>query len=105
MGKITPGRRSSAGVGAGVSLEQVLAIDLGIALRGREAGMAEEFLDGAEIGAGAQQMRGEGMAQRMRRRRLGQAECCPGACDPELDDAGRKFLAAEADEKGVAGAG
>ena len=36
--------------------------------------MAEQFLDGAQIGAGAQQMRGEGMAQRMRRRRVGQAE-------------------------------
>ena len=40
-------------MGAGVSLEQVLAIDLGIALRGRKTGMGEQFLDGAEIRAGA----------------------------------------------------
>src|SRR5262245_4744153 len=92
--KITPGKRSSAGVGAGVGLEQMLAIDLGIALRGREAGMAQQLLDGAEIGAGAQQMRGEGMPERMRRRRIGQAESDAGACDPELDDARRKLASA-----------
>ena len=61
-------------MGAVVGLEQMRAVDLGIALRGRQAGVAEQFLDGAQIGAGAKQMRGEGMAERMRRRRVGQAE-------------------------------
>ena len=79
--------RSGAGVGAVVGLEQMRAVDLGIALRGREAGVAEQLLDGAQIGAGAEEMRGEGMAQRMRRRRLGQAERGARARDPELDDA------------------
>lgn len=35
-----------------VSLEQMGAVDLGVTLRGRETRMPEQFLDGAEIGAG-----------------------------------------------------
>ena len=42
-----------------ILLEQMRAIDLGIDLRGRKTGMAEQFLDGAKIGAIAQEMRGE----------------------------------------------
>jgi hypothetical protein len=74
-------------MGSGVGLEQMLAVDLGIALGGREARMAEQLLDGAEIGAGAEQMRGEGVPQRMRRRRLGQPKCAARTRDDELDDA------------------
>ena len=79
-------RRPGAGVGALVGLEQMRAVDLGIDLRGRQAGVAEQLLDGAQIRAGAEQMRGEGMAQRMRRRRLGQAERAAHRAI-ELDDA------------------
>ena len=48
----------------------MLAVDLGIALCGREAGVAQQLLDGAEIRASTEQMRSEGMPERMGRRRL-----------------------------------
>ena len=38
----------------------------GVDLRGADAGMAEHFLDGAQIRAPPEQMRGEGRAQEMR---------------------------------------
>ena len=63
--------------------------------------MAEQLLDGAQIGAGAKQMRGEGVAQRMRRRRLGQAERGARARNLELDDAGAELLPASADEQRI----
>ena len=37
--------------------------DMGIDLRRRDVGMAEELLHGAEIGAAFQQMAGEGMTE------------------------------------------
>jgi len=80
-------------MGALIDLEQMGAVDLGIALSGRKACVPEQFLDGAEIGAGPKQMRGEGMTQRMRRRRHGQAERGAGAGDPELDQPRRELLA------------
>ena len=81
--------RLGPGVGAGVGLEQKLAVDLGIALRGREAGVAEQLLDRAQISAGAEEMGGEGVAERMRRRRVGQPKRAARPRDEELDDAGR----------------
>ena len=51
--------------------DEVAAVDFGVDLGGRQAGVAEKFLDDAEIGAIAQKMGGEGMAERMRCRRLG----------------------------------
>ena len=54
-----------------VNVEQALRIDAGIDLSRRQAGMPKQFLDGAEIAAAAEQVRGEGMAQRMRRGGIG----------------------------------
>src|SRR5690348_14215712 len=50
-----------------IGAEQGRGVDLRIALGGAERGVPEEFLDGAQVGAGAQQVRGERVAQRMRR--------------------------------------
>ena len=61
-------------MGLGVDGHQAVAVDLGIDLRGREAGVAEQLLDLAQIGARRQEVGGEGMAQRVRRRRLRQTE-------------------------------
>ena len=66
--------------------------------------MPEQLLDRAQIRAGAEQMRGEGVPERMRRRRLGQAEHGAGAGDPELDDARGELLAARANEQRIVGA-
>ena len=52
--------------------------------------MTEQQLDGAEIGAGLQQMNGEGVAQGMRRDRFADAALLPhlpaGAIDGEWRD-------------------
>lgn len=41
--------------------------DVRVNLRGRDVGVTEHFLNGAQIGAVLQQMRGETMTQRVRR--------------------------------------
>ena len=61
---------SGGGAGLGSSLhedgvEQVAAVDLGIDLGGRQAGVAEQLLDGAQVAAGAEQVGGETVAQGM----------------------------------------
>jgi hypothetical protein len=54
-------------VGAIINCHQVIDIDLGIALRGPQAGVAEELLDGTQVSAFAQQMGGKAVAQSMGR--------------------------------------
>ena len=61
-------------MGGAVGVEQALGIDGGVDLRGRERGVAEEFLDGAEVGAPAKEVGGEAVAQGVRRGRGRQAE-------------------------------
>ena len=61
-------------MGGAVDLEEPGEVDLGVALGRRERGVAEQLLDGAQVGARGQQVRGEGMAQRVRRRGLGQQQ-------------------------------
>ena len=46
---------------------QPLLDDMGVDLRGRDVGMAEQLLHGAKIRAALQQMAGEGVAEHMRR--------------------------------------
>ena len=48
-------------MGGVIDRQQLRGIDLGITLGGRELGMAEQFLDCAEITATGQQMGGEGV--------------------------------------------
>jgi len=64
-------------MGAPINREQSLGIDRGVNLRGRQGGVAEQFLDRAQIAAARQEMSGERMAQRVRRRAVGQSECAP----------------------------
>ena len=54
---------SGAGMGVAVDVEQMGGVDLRIDLRGRQAGVAEQFLQAAQIRAATQQMRGEAVAQ------------------------------------------
>ena len=61
-------------MGGAIDRIQALGVDVGIALRRRQAGMPQQLLDGPQIAAGAQQMGGEGVAKRVRRHALGQAE-------------------------------
>ena len=49
-------------MGVFVDLEQMCAVDLGIALGRRQTRMAEQFLDGTQIRTRTEKMRGEGMS-------------------------------------------
>lgn len=62
--------------------------------------MAEQLLDRAQITATREQVRGERMAQRMRRRRVRQTEGAAQLLHAALDDAGLQFSAARATEEG-----
>ena len=85
-------------------------IDAGIDLRLRQAGMAQQLLNGAQIAPRPQKVGCKGVAQRVRRRRVGQAERPAkashvplqdgrlqrtAACTPEQGRAGRKIVGAE----------
>ena len=82
-----------------IDLEKPRGVDLGVHLRGRERGVAQKLLDGAQFAAAREQVRGEGVAQRVRRRGLGQAERAAQLRDRQLDDARRQRAAPRADEQ------
>src|SRR5262249_55583591 len=54
-------------VRAVIGLHQTAQVDVRVALGGGEARVPEQLLDGAQIGARAEEVRREGMAQRVRR--------------------------------------
>src|SRR5688500_6398530 len=54
-----------------VDLAQPLHVDVGVDLRGRDSGVAEHLLYGAQVRAPAEQVGREGMAWGMRRNPLG----------------------------------
>ena len=55
-------------MGGFVNRFQMGGVYIGVALRGRQAGMAEELLDRAQITPSGQQVGGKGMTERVRRR-------------------------------------
>src|SRR5258708_36714759 len=57
-----------------VNGEEALGVDGGVALGGGEARVAQELLDAAEIAAAREQVSCEAVAERVRRRGLGQAQ-------------------------------
>jgi len=48
-----------------VRIQELMKVKMGVFLRGRQAFMAEEFLDGPEVGAPPEEVGGERMAQGM----------------------------------------
>ena len=54
--------------------EQALGLDAGVALRRRQAGVPEQFLDRPQVAAAAEQVRREAVPQGMRRRSLRQPQ-------------------------------
>src|ERR1700726_4165491 len=86
LGRISPAARMRGAVG----FEKPCAIHGGINLGCRERGVAQKLLDCAQIAAALQKMRGEGMAQRVRRRGIGKPQRAAQARDRELDDAWAK---------------
>ena len=77
----------------------VLDRELGIALRGREALVAEEFLDGAQVGSFFEHVGAEGVAKRVRmhfgRKSFGDRD----ALDDAAHAAGREAASALVDEQ------
>ncbi len=100
-------RPSARGLGTGmgglVHAHQLGGVDLGVDLRRRQAGMPEQLLDGAQVPSPAEEMGREGVAERVGRGAVGQAEGAAQALHGELDDAGREGAAPHADEERVVG--
>src|ERR1700675_3004006 len=88
-----------ARVGGAIGADQALGVDLGIDLRRCQRSVAEQFLDRADVAAAGEQVRGEGMPQRVRRRGLRQAERAAQPRHGELDDARRQRTALGADKQ------
>src|SRR5438046_9247801 len=66
-------RRSGPRVRAVIGVHQPAEVDVRVALRGGEARVAEELLDGTQIGARAEEVGREGGPERARRRLGGRA--------------------------------
>src|SRR5437773_9088172 len=66
--RIVVPRISGTGMRPVIGLHQTAEVDVGVALRRGEARVAEQLLDRAQVGAGAEEMSREGVAQRVRRR-------------------------------------
>src|SRR5215510_7116759 len=49
-----------------IDLHQTVQIDVGVFLRGRETRVTQQFLDSTQVRPGVKEMRGKGMAQRVR---------------------------------------
>src|SRR3954469_11578754 len=76
-------------MGAAIDFEQTIGVNSGVDLRRGERGVAEQFLDGAEIAAAPEQMGGERMPKRVGRRRIRQAERTAQPFHDQLHDARR----------------
>ena len=85
------------------SVHEPGGVDLGVELGRRERGVAEQFLDPAQVAAAGEEMGREGVAQRMRGGAVGQPERAAQFLDRKLDDAGRERPAAGPDEQGPLG--
>src|SRR5450631_3619437 len=81
-GNVLPPARMRGAIG----LKQSRAIDGRVDLCRRQRGVPEQFLDGAQIAAAPQQMRREGVPQRMRRRAIWKPERATQPLDRELND-------------------
>jgi hypothetical protein len=88
-------------MGRRMHLAQAAGINTGVDLCGRERSVAEQGLDRAEICPGSEEMRGKGMAQGMRGRRVRQAEQATQTLDQALDQARVECAAFRAPEQGL----
>jgi len=82
-------------VGGAADAEAALVEDVGVDHRGREFPVAEQFLDGADVVAGFEQVGGEAVAQCVAGGRLGDAGGTDGAADGALDAALVQVVAAD----------
>src|SRR3546814_12357676 len=90
-------------MGLAVGRNEARRIDLGVALRRRQRGVTEQFLDRAQVAAIGQKMRGEAVAQRMWGRRVRQAEPAAHPAHLALYHAGVEWAAPCAAEQRFVG--
>ena len=88
-------------MGLGIGGQQAGGVDLGVFLGGGQAGVAQQLLDGAQVGPGPQQVGGEAVAQGVGRGRGGQAEAAAQALDRGLNLTGTERAAASGAEQGL----
>src|SRR5262245_7596005 len=65
--------RSGSRVRAVIGIHQPAEVDMRVALRGGEARVSEQLLDGAQVGAAAEEVGRKRVAERVRRRLLRRA--------------------------------
>src|SRR5262245_2357526 len=94
---------SSSRVRAVIGVHQAAQVDVRVALRRRQARVAEQLLDGAQVGAGPEQVRGEGVAERVRRRARRRAGGGDVARHQPVDAAWREAPAGAIAEHSAAG--
>ena len=87
-----------------VDVEQLRGVDVGVPLRRGQLNVPEQLLDRAQIGAALQQVRGEGMPERVRADAEARAAGRDVACDEALHAAPREPCAARGDEQRIAAA-
>src|SRR5215212_118921 len=90
---------AGAGVGAEVDLLQPVAREVGVHLRGRDVGVAEHLLHGAEVAAAGQKVGGEAVAQRVRAHPAGEAGVAGVALDDLVEALAGQRTTAEVDEE------
>jgi hypothetical protein len=88
------------GVSLVIDLGQVLKIQVGVDLGGADVGVTQEFLDGAQVAGGFQQVAGEGVAQQVGVQVAAGALCRRPVLEALLDGAGVDAAPALADEEG-----
>src|SRR5687768_9625799 len=86
-------------VGLAIHVDQLRRIDVRIPLGGADARVAEQLLDGAQVGAALQEMRRERMTQRMRADAALSGELRHVFAQQTIDTAPREPRAAEIDEQ------
>ncbi len=81
-----------------VDLQQLRRVHVGVALRRAQSRVPEQLLDGAQVGASLQQVRGKRVAQRVRADAEPRAACSDVAADQTIDAARAQPGAAEVHE-------
>src|SRR5262249_41943514 len=94
---------SSSRVRAVIGVHQTAQVDVRVPLRRRRAGVAEQLLDGAQVGAGPEQVGREGVPKRVRGRARRRASGGDVARHQPVDAAWRETPAGAIAEHGTAG--
>src|SRR4249919_2997371 len=95
----TPSAHLRPGMGVEVDLLELFAREVGVHLGGRDVGVAEHLLHGAQVTAAGEQVGGEAVAQRVRAELAGEAGLAGVALDDLVEALAAKRAAAEVDEE------